>query len=270
MTSAVGAGRSARRATNNDAVKLLGRVGLLGLGILNLLLAFLAVQIALGDRGEKADRGGALATLADQPFGKGLLWVIAAGLAALALWQLSEAIWGFAYAGKRRTRRRVTAGFKAVLFGFFAYSAAKVAAGSPSGESSQTTTAKLMAEPFGRILVGVGGLAIIAVAAFVVYHGISKRFVEDLDLAQASPSARNAAVRLGQAGYASVGIAYVIVGIFVVVAAVRYQPSKSAGLDGALKTLAGQPYGTVVLFVIALGFACYGVYCFFDARYHRG
>jgi hypothetical protein len=55
----------------------------------------------------------------------------------------------------------------------------------------------------------------------------------------------------------------------VVVAAFRFDPSQANGLDPALKALAGQPFGLILLAVVALGLGAYGVFCFFDARYHR-
>ena len=262
------AGQTARKAGNSDALRLLGRVGLVSYGVVNLLLAFLAAQVAMGDN-EKADKNGALGTIAEQPFGKALLWIIAVGLFALALWQLAEAIWGFTYAGKDRTKRRITSAGKAVAFGFLSYSAVKVATGK-SGGSSTSTIAKIMESTAGRILIGIVGVAVVAVAVAIVHHGVTKRFTEDLDLAGANAGARRTAERLGQIGYSALGVVYGTVGILIVVAAVRYDPEKASGLDGALKTLAAQPFGVVLLWIIALGLACYGVYCFFDARYRRG
>jgi len=54
-----------------------------------------------------------------------------------------------------------------------------------------------------------------------------------------------------------------------VVAAVQFDPSKANGLDPALKALAAQPFGMFLLVVVAIGLAAYGVFCFFDAKYHK-
>ena len=56
-------------------------------------------------------------------------------------------------------------------------------------------------------------VAVGAVAALVAYTGVRKTFVEDLDLSTASPAARTAAIRLGQAGYPALGVAYAIIGL---------------------------------------------------------
>jgi hypothetical protein len=57
--------------------------------------------------------------------------------------------------------------------------------------------------------------------------------------------------------------------VLLVVAAVSFDPAKSTGLDGALRTLAAQRFGVVLLGVVALGFAVYGVFCFFQSRYRK-
>ena len=41
---------------------------------------------------------------------------------------------------------------------------------------------------------------------------------------------------------------------------------KAGGLDAALKTLADRSYGPWQLGLVALGIACFGVYCFFQSR----
>ena len=65
-------------------------------------------------------------------------------------------------------------------------------------------------------------------------------------------------------------VAYAIVGILVLVAAITFDPNKAGGLDDALRTLAAQPFGAVLLVIVALGLAAYGVYCFFEARCRKG
>lgn len=262
--------RAVREAAQSAPTKMLARIGLAAYGVVHLLVAWLAIQVALGDSG-KADKTGALQAVAATPAGAFLLWVITIGLAAFVVWQLVEAIWGHRYAGEHRNRKRLVSLGEAFLFGYLAYAAGRIATSgsAPSDADQKGLVAKLLAEPYGKVLVGLAGLAVVAIAAFVIRHGVKKRFVEDLDLAQASPSVRSSVIRLGQAGFIALGIAYGIAGALVVVAAVQSDPSKATGLDTALKTLAAQPFGTFLLIIVALGVAAFGVYCLFDARYRR-
>jgi hypothetical protein len=268
MTSA--SERTAKQAARSGPARLLGRVGLVAYGVVYLLVAWLAVQVAIGDGG-RADRNGALQTVAAQPAGKFLLWVITIGLAAFVVWRVSDAIWGYRYAGKRRTVKRLASAGEAVVFGYFAYNAGRIAASgsAPSDADQSSLVAKLLTEPFGKALVVLAGLAVIAIAAFVVRRGVKKEFLEDLDLSEANQATRNAMTRLGQVGYAAVGVAYGVVGLLIVIAAVRSDPNKATGLDTALKTLAAQPSGDLLLVIVAAGLAAFGVYSLFDARYRR-
>jgi Domain of Unknown Function (DUF1206) len=75
--------------------------------------------------------------------------------------------------------------------------------------------------------------------------------------------------RVGQVGNVAKGVSIGLIGILLGVAAVRHNPDEATGLDAALKGLAAQPYGPYLLIAVAVGIVAYGVFCFFDARYHR-
>lgn len=265
---------TAHEAARSKPVRLLGRVGLVAYGLVHVLVAFLAIRIAIGESGSaKPSKGGALQTIAGQPGGVVLLWLIVVGLAAFTVWQLAIAIWGHRNIqdGGRRTRRRLSSAAHAIVVAALAVTAAKTAMGSSSsgGGGQQTLTAKVLAMPAGFVLVGAVGVAVICVAAVLVYRGWKKKFTEELDFTGASPTAVKAAVRLGQIGYGALGVAYGTVGVLIVAAAATHDPNKQTGLDAALKTLAEQPYGKVLLGIIAVGLACFGLYCVLDARYRE-
>jgi hypothetical protein len=272
MTSAAGsAEQSAKQVARSEPVKAGARIGLVAYGVTHLLIAWLAVQLALGGGGEQADQGGAFQTLAAQSFGKALLWVLVAGFAAVALWRLEQAVWGYRYETDRtkNLRKRVVSAAKAVLFVVLAVLAGRTAAsGSSGGNGGQSATAGVLALPGGQLLVGAVGVGILVVAVITAKHGWDKKFTEDMDL-PADRHARQVAVRTGQVGSVAKGIAIGLIGALVVLAAITFDPERASGLDVALRTLAAQPYGVFLLVAVALGLACYGVFCLFDARYHR-
>jgi hypothetical protein len=267
-----GAERTAKQAADSGPIKTLGRFGLIAYGVVHLLVAYLAVQVALGG-GDKADKTGALKTIAEQPGGRFLLWMLTVGLVALMIWQLAEAGWGYQQGPqRRRSLQRLASLGEAALAGALAFSAFKVASGK-GGKSKGEKAAfvdKIFDWPAGQLLVAAIGLGIVAVALYLVHRGVNKRFVEDLNLSGADPHARDAAIRFGQVGWAALGVAYGIIGLLIVYSAVTYDAKKATGMDTALKTLAGQSYGTILLLMVAAGLACFGVYCLFDARYRRG
>lgn len=279
MTSSIGlptsgreAAAAASRAADSPWLDRLARVGLAARGLVYVLVALLAARIAFGRRDQGADQKGAFQTLAQNGPGRVVLWVVVVGFAGYALWQLSEAAFGArdADSATERTGRRLVSVAKVVSYSGLALAAAKTAAGRPSGSrSGETATATLLGRSGGRPLVVLGGLVVIGVGGYLAYRGATKAFERRLALSRLSATARQAVVRLGQAGHVARGIVFGILGVLVIAAAVTFDPSKARGFDAALTALAGQPYGRVLLLLVALGLLCFGVFSFAEARYRR-
>ena len=252
--------RAAARAGDNPVVEWGARLGYGASGVLHLLLAYLTVQIALGGGGEQASQSGALATLAQEPVGQGLLWVIGAGFTLLAVWQLTELV------TRHEASDKAKAGGKLVVYIVLAWTSFTFASGGRTSSNEQTKefTVTLMEAPAGRVLVGLVGVAVIGIAAYHVYKGWRNRFLEDL---QEHPG--RWVVIAAKVGYIGKGIALGAVGVLFITAAIQHRPGKSTGLDGALRSMRDLPAGTVILLAIALGLAAYGVYSFARARYAR-
>jgi hypothetical protein len=241
-------------------------IGLVSYGLLHLVLAWLAIQLVLWKRAEASSEG-ALSQLGKQPLGGVLLWVMAIGLFTLTLWQAVEATIGRdAPSRDSRLRRRLMSAGRAIFYLALGVLAVAVATGggSGSGDGEETLSAKLMAVPFGRVLVAAVGAAVIAVGIAQIIKGVKQNFIEDLD-----GRAPQAVRRLGTVGYCAKGIAFAIIGGLFIWAAISYDPDKAGGMDAALSTIRGQPFGTVLLTIMAIGIACFGVYCFFWARMAR-
>jgi hypothetical protein len=250
----------------------LTRMGFVGYGLLHLAVAWLAVQIALGNRGAEGDQAGAFRTLAAQPFGKALLIAVIVGLAAMALWQLLLAMVGHREErGLSRTAERVSSAARAVIYAALAWTAARVVVGAAtsSADQQESATAGIMAHPAGQWLAGLAGLAVIAVGVGMAYYGARRKFCKRLMISRMSRRTRQVASWLGQTGYVAKGIAFAIVGLLLLDAAITHNPSKSRGLDAALRTLVEQPFGVVLLIATAIGFAAFGIYCFFQAKYRK-
>jgi hypothetical protein len=239
-------------------------VGLVALGVVHVLVGVLALGVAWGNGGEEASASGAFVTIADQPFGTVALWVCAIGLVGLAIWQISEAIWGHRDSeGLQLVGKRVGSAAKAVAYVFLAVVSARTAMGSTSGsgDSEQGFTAKVMAAPAGQFLVGAIGVTFIGVAIYLAHRGATKSFAKHLD-----SHSGETIVRLGQIGHLAKAVAYGIIGVLFVTAAVQHDPKESGGLDEALTTLRDQPYGAWLLTIVAVGLMAYGIFAFAWAR----
>ncbi|MEV6931896.1 DUF1206 domain-containing protein [Dactylosporangium sp. NPDC051485] len=256
--------------TNNDLLKALTRVGFIGYGLLHLALAWVAAQIAFGRADEEGDQSGAFRKLAEQPFGEFLLWFVIVCLVALAVWQAILVAWGHREShGRERILERISSAARVVIYGVLAWTAGRVVLGAPSSsaQQQQQVTAGLMARAAGEWLVGLLGLAVLAFGLGMAWYGWKRKFARKLTIA--APRHRTVAIHAGRIGYVAKGVAFGIVGYLLIDAAVTNDPGKSRGLDAALHTLAGQPYGKFLLVAVAAGVAAFGVYCCFQARYRK-
>jgi hypothetical protein len=267
---------TARQAGESDGLEHLARVGLIAYGLVHVVVAWLAVQLAwFGGGGESADQSGAMATLAQSPVGTPLLWVVAVGLIALAVWQAAEVLrWrsGWSASGKARTKALRKSGkalVKAAIYVALAVLAIRFATGSgqSSSQQQQETTAGVFGWPGGQWLVGAAGLVLIGSGAYHVYKGLSKRFLKEIDTSDASPAALRLVTRLGQIGFPGKGVALAGVGGLLIYAAITFDPSKAQGLDGAMRTILELPFGQILLTLVAVGIAAFGAYLFVRARY---
>lgn len=261
----------ANEANDSEWVDRAARIGLLAYGLVHLVLAWLAIQLALGDREESADSTGAVQQLAEQPFGKALVWAVAIGMFLLVVWQVLEAAVGHRDEdGFTRIRKRVTSAGKAVIYLVIGISAVRAATGSGSsggGGGTDSTTAKVMEWPGGQVIIAAVGLGILGVGGYLVHKAWTEKFREYINASGESGTSGRAYVWFGKAGYTAKGVSLGIVGALFLYAALTHDPKKSGGLDQALHKVLQQPFGQVLLILIALGIACYGLFCFARARH---
>lgn len=255
--------RLGRQAHDSDWLDHAVRAGLVAYGVVHLLIGWLALQLALGDRSGSPSSSGAMRQLAEQPFGQALVWLVAVGMLLLVVWRLLEA-----FAGDEPVERVSSVG-KAVLYGAIGVSAVQVATGSGSSGKSGTDsmTARLMDLPAGQGIVVAVGLAIIGYGIYQIAKAWTDKFAEELDPEGKSGHSGSAYLIFGKVGYVAKGIAVGIVGALFVYAGLTHEAKKSGGLDQALYEVLDQPFGPLLLGVIAIGIGCFGLFCFARARH---
>jgi len=259
----------AKEVGDSTSLELLARAGLTAYGAIHILVGWLALLMAWGAAGESSDLSGALGTLAKQPLGKVGLWLVAAGLLALALWQVSESIWGYRKREDAR-RKQVASWTKAVVYAALGVSAARVALGSgtSSSEQQQEATSGVLSLPAGRVMVVIAGVLIMSVGVTHVVKGVKKSFLKEIVVSSMSRFARQGVTGLGQIGYIAKGVAVGGVGGLLTYATVTFDPQRQ-GLDGALQTLLAQPSGRFLLTVMALGFVAFGLFAMLQSRFRN-
>jgi len=251
-------------------IERLARPGLIARGVVYLLIGFLAIQIAVGSGAKEADQQGAFHYVASQPFGQFLLWILALGLLAYALWRLVQAITGDVDPSDpdQKNRERLIATVKFVIYSAFAFSAASIAESSGS-TSSTAMTAEVMKTTGGQLLVGAVGAVIVVVGVVMAWQGWSVDFKRLLDFSKMSSRTQRAIIVLGRVGYIARGVVFALFGIFVIVAAVNFDPKKAEGLDVALSAIARAPAGPVLLVLVSLGLMAFGLYSLAESKYRR-
>lgn len=264
--------QGANQVSHSTWVEWLARIGYVARGVLYIVVGVLAVQAALGVGGGTTDKKGAIATIGAQPFGKFLLVLVAIGVAGYALWGLVRALLDPLKRGTDPKGIAVRIGY---LVSAFAYASllfptiAFIRGGGSSGTSqgSQDMTATLLSAPLGQWLVVLVGVIGMIGGLGQLYMAYSADFKKDLKTGEMSSREIDIATKFGRFGSAARGVIFILLGFFVVQAALQFDPKKAQGLDGALQTLAHQPYGPFLLGIVALGLVSFGIYSILCAKW---
>lgn len=264
-------------------VEKLARFGYAAKGVVYMLIAVLALQVAVGVGGQTTDPRGALVTLTDEPFGQALLAAIALGLAGYAVWRLVQAFKDPDHEGSdaKGVAKRTAYGASGLAYASLAVFAAGLAlpstvgsaggggGGGGGGQSAQDWTGWLMSQPAGQWLVAAVGLVIIGIGLAQMARGWREKFTQHLKLGEMNGKERTWATRLGKLGLMAFGFVFLMIGGFMLVAAYQAQPQEARGLSGSLAALAAQPWGSLLLGLLAVGLVAYAAYQFVLARWRR-
>jgi hypothetical protein len=268
--------RSAQRGgdavAHRPELEWLARAGLLARGVVYGIIGILALKLAVGSGGKATTQRGALMTLAHEPFGQVLLIATAVGLAGYALWRLVRAGIGHGTEQTDSGFKRVAGVASGVAYAALAVTAVKILTGASSSGGSNSpkkTTAGVLGWTGGTVIIGVVGAVLIGVALFQGYKGVSKRFLDDSKTREMSRAVKRGFTAIGVFGHLARMVVFGLIGYGLVTAAVDYAPRRALGLDGALSKLAHQPYGPLLLGVVAAGLIGFALYSIADARYAK-
>ncbi|MEU0220520.1 DUF1206 domain-containing protein [Streptomyces sp. NPDC006265] len=263
-----------RRKARGSVTEGAARAGFGARGVIYLLVGALSLQIAFGDTGRQADRGGALQELAQKPFGAVLLWALGIGLVGMALWRLSEALFGSVGKDGRSARKRLMATVRFAFYVFVAYSVLSFAVSrhqsrGSSDQQSRDATARVLEIPAGQWLVGAAGLGIVVAGGWIAVRAVLRKYRDKLRLGQMGHRTRQLVDVTGVAGGAARGLVFAVAGVFAVRAAIDYEPDRAKGMDDTLRTFADTPLGPWLLVCVAAGLVLFGVFSFAMARWRR-
>ena len=254
----------------SDGFEWLARAGFAARGIVYMIIGILAVKLALGSGHTSANQQGALREIAAQPFGNVLLILIATGLGGYALWRLARAALGHGPEGSDSGVDRVAAFASGVVYAGLCAIAVAILLGSGGGSGgAQKTTAGVFGWPAGTWLVGIVGVVFIGVGLYQGHRGLSRDVLGDSKTERMGPRIRRWITWIGTVGHLARMVVFCLVGVFLIRAAIDFNPDKAVGLDGALAKVDHASYGPFLLGLVAAGLIAFGVYSLSDARFRR-
>ncbi|MEO6125270.1 MAG: DUF1206 domain-containing protein, partial [Ilumatobacteraceae bacterium] len=257
----------------------LGRAGWFAKGLVYVIAGYLALSVALKASGwsdsastgtQEASPTGAIKSVAGSGPGTALLWLLAIGLLLYAAWRVVSALLPGGTDGEAMVHR-IGYLISAVVYIALAISAitlARSAAKQPNGNQKVTDiSASIMEHSAGRWLIGLAGAIMVGAGLYRIWKGIKVDVADELDLGRMSAQRRTLLQRLGAVGEIGRGIGIGLVGFFLARAAFEYKPDEATGLDGALRRLATESWGVVVVAIVGIGFVAYGIFCL--VTFHR-
>lgn len=251
---------------SNSWFKLASRAGYIALGLVYGLMGLLAIQAALAARSAGGVRSqAALDVLKDQPFGKVLLVLVALGLFGYALFRLLHA-----YHVKKLTQRFGDA-ISAVSHSSLGALALRMAlsGGNAGGSGERQKSAMILSLPGGQFILGAIGIVVLIIGLNHFRKAYKADFMKHFQSEKLDAHKRELVCKIGRFGLAARGVTFAIIGPFLLMAALHYNPEEAIGLGGAFNKLAEQPYGQAILLVVALGFVAFGLFCMLEGVYRR-
>jgi hypothetical protein len=282
LTGETGSQKVEELARRHPGLVTLGRLGWVCKGVVYGVLGVLAMQIALdgsdsqrSGSGEEASQLGAVAEIAETPFGELVLYVLAGGLLLYSAWRVVTAALPAESSAKTWITR---AGYlvSAVVYAVLAWTALSFArhdASSTGAESEDSKverfTSELMEKTGGRWLVGTVGVVVVGVGVYFGVKGLLAKFRDELEPGGVGPVSHESIVTLGRVGWVGRAIVTGLVGWLLVRAAVRFRADEAQGFDGALREVTDSTFGTALVWFAALALVLYGLFCVISAPRQR-
>jgi hypothetical protein len=263
----------ARRAVHSRWMVWVVRLGFVARATIYGTVGLLALQAALlGNRDSNLDKEGALEAIAEKPFGRVLVVVLACGFAAYASWRLLMAVIEPAEDDpKKAWAKRIGHGVRALFYGGVCVATVAFLLNGKSEDQNREAeaTATILRLPLGRWLVAIIGASFLCAGGYAAYRAIRRKYEKKLDLGSVSARGKRWVRVIASVGLAARSVVFLLFAWFLIRAAIKYDPKEAVGLDGALLRVAQAPYGTWLLAILAGGLFLYGCYILVEARYRR-
>ncbi|MGB3668882.1 MAG: DUF1206 domain-containing protein [Phormidesmis sp.] len=257
-----------------DWIAFYARFGYAAKGVLYAGIGILALLRALNfSSGKTVGSKGVLQTIAGQPYGQVVLWILAFSLVGYVIWRFIQAFLDPEHNGKEAKGivRRIGYACSGLVYAGVAFSALSIllSLSSGGGKTTQEWALAVMQQPFGRWLVGAGGLFFFGLGCYYFYRAFKAKFRKQMKLHEMSDTAKTWATIAGRIGITARGVVYIVIGVFAMRAAWTFDPSQIKTTEGALSVFESNPADEWILSILGVGFIAYGIHMGFQAAYRR-
>jgi hypothetical protein len=244
-------------------IESLARLGYASKALIYAIVGGLAIAAATNRGGRVTDTSGALRLVLSQPFGRGLLFVLAVGLCGYATWRILDSILDPDHNGTGFEGLVTRAGnvVRAVVYGTLGVEAFRLARGlgGSNGNEAEMWTARIMDWPFGVWLIFLAGAIVTLYGVREVVRSLKGRVDPTVDYSAAPIAWRQPLLHVSRFGIGARGLIIVTLGLFLLRAAVQLDPSEALGTRDSIIELAGVLSGRWLLAAIGVGLIAYAV-----------
>jgi hypothetical protein len=258
----------------HDLLELAARIGYGARGFVYVSVGAIALLSALDRVGDAVGSRGAVAWLAEQPYGRVWLILLGLGLWAFVVWRILQSVFDADREGTRLKALGSRAGqaLSGLFYGVLAASVfelldeVQVNAAAEDVAENQEKAATLLSLPFGDHALLTVGLVILASAVANIIRGARSDFAAAL---ACSAKVCRRVVPIARAGYIARGVALLPLAVFVILGGLRARAAEVTSFGSGLDALEGQPGGSWVLGATAVGLMAFGAFAFVEARWRR-
>ncbi|MGZ0711246.1 DUF1206 domain-containing protein (plasmid) [Coraliomargarita sp. W4R53] len=256
----------AREVESSSTVRRVARTGYAANGVVHILIGIIVLIVAFGGDAESS-QAGAFKAIASAPLGFVALWILAIALWTLGLWHTIDGLLAHGETTLKKWGQRLSHWGQALVFITIGLISAAVALGArPDGDqTAETASGTLLALPGGLFVLGAIGLGVGIAGVSFIAIGIRRGFRKKMNIPD--DKFGHAIVVLGLVGYIAKGVALVIIGGLLIVAAIRVDPETASGLDAAMQRLLGVQFGPALVAIVGAGLVAYGIFCVLRTRY---
>ena len=261
-----------RSQTDKSWLIWAARLGYAACGFIYVVIGLVAIAVALGLRDQPTTSRGVMQFLSRQPFAPFMLVALGIGLTGYAALNVTGAISdperrGMSLSGLTLRAIDIATG---ALYVTLAFGALGHLVGAPSHQyTAESFAQKLLANPFGPILLGLFGVALLISAGYLLMRSVTEEFGHMLDRRQLTHRIRIVIEFAARAGTAARAVVFGICGILSIRAAFSHSPDRVTDVDDALTAIGNAAFGPLLLGLMGAGFIAYGLYQLGKARYQR-